>query len=243
MQALQCHPNGRQIVNGLTRPNRSDDNVFQDVFPNSDVGKLLQGLTVMYLIKQEHRMGWARKSACDDTTPLTHPNETVASHQWGVATLVMTISRELKFQQELPNFDILKAIEMALIHDVPELVTGDITPVDGVSPEEKHKRERAAIKFILSRFSEHVGQSLEHVYDNYESRQCIESKFVKDCDKLDFLIQAFLLERQGFTNFSEFYTNVIIHEDFFTNIANDLAQTLVKTRNELFEQGQLYKRQ
>lgn len=238
----EFHPNGKQITHGRKRPKRFDEPFFQEVFPDNPLGKLLQGLSIMYLIKQEHRMGWARKSACDDTVLNQHPNETVASHQWGVAALIMAISREPQFQEELPHFDRLKAIEMSLIHDVPELVIGDITPVDGISTKEKHAMERKAMDQILGFFSASVRKSIDDIYEKYEQRQCIESKFVKDCDKLDFMLHAFLLERQGFTSFQEFYSNSL-SEGFNTKIASELAKILKDTRDDLKGKNKLYIRQ
>lgn len=37
---------------------------------------------------------------------------------------------------------------MALVHDLSEAIVGDITPFDGISKAEKHKREVAAMKHI-----------------------------------------------------------------------------------------------
>lgn len=235
------HPNGKPIRDGLNRPQRNDNPFYEHIFPDSSLGKVLHGSVRAYLIKQEHRIGWARKSACDDPILLAHPNETVASHQWGVVWLIMTISRMSEFKDELPNFDLAKALEMASIHDLAELETGDITPVDGVSQAEKHRREAEAMKSILNCYPENVGTSLHNVYTSYEHRQCPESKFVKDCDKLDFILNAFLLERQGFTNFTEFYANCL-KDPFSTKIAQELANLLVTTRNGLAEKGLLYRK-
>lgn len=239
-QALkQVHPNGKSIRVGLSRPKRNDEAIFEDIFPDNSDGKLLKALLVVYLTKQEYRMGWARKSACDEPYLHEHSNETVAAHQWGVAKLIMTLCREPKFQEELPTFDRLKAIEMALIHDVPELITGDITPVDGISVDEKHALESEAMNRIVACYPEETGSSIQALYNTYEARVCRESSFVKDCDKLDFMLNAFLLERQGFSGFSEFYPNTKAL-GFSTRIVTDLAELLTSTRNNLYERNVLY---
>lgn len=240
-QQLSVHPNGKSIVVGMARPKRNDDQVYENVFPDTDLGKTLRGLVIEYLIKQEHRIGWARKSACDDRILNEHPNETVASHQWGVAKLIMVLSKEPRFRKEFPNFDTTSAYEMALIHDVPELKTGDITPVDGISAAEKHKAESEAMKEILSTFPNYISEHLREVYERYENRTCAESKFVKDCDKLDFIINAFLLERQGFTGFPEFYSNSV-EGGFHSRIALELASLLRETRDSLAERNELFRK-
>jgi 5'-deoxynucleotidase YfbR-like HD superfamily hydrolase len=35
---------------------------------------------------------------------------------------------------------------MAVVHDLAEAIVGDITPHDGISKEEKHRREKEAIE-------------------------------------------------------------------------------------------------
>lgn len=40
-----------------------------------------------------------------------------------------------------PHLDINKCIRMALVHDMAEAITGDITPHDGISAEEKRNLE------------------------------------------------------------------------------------------------------
>lgn len=236
---MPFHPNGKYNL-VLERVKRNDSAFFKDVFPDNEIGKTLKGLLIEYLIKQEHRYGWARKSACSDLKLTEYPVETVASHMWGVTQLIMVASRTKSFQDELPNFDKLKALEMANMHDVAELVTGDFTPIDNISKEEKHKLETDAMNKILSSFPPEIGRSLNNIYDNYENRTCIESKFVKDCDKLDFILTAFMLERQGFGGFSEFYSNTIA-TGFYTKVAREMAETLERTRNELVETDSLYK--
>lgn len=224
-------------IEPIKRPIRDDRPFEMDVFPDTIEGRLLKGLTRSYLIKQEPRMGWARKSACDEQVLLAHPCETVASHQWGVTWLIMTISKTADFREELPNFDVASAYEMASEHDVAELVTGDITPVDGITNEEKHRLESKAMTSILGYYPQEVTEQLTKVYNRYEERQCVESKFVKDCDRLDFMITAFVLERQKFRGFEEFYPNS--NKDFFTKIAQRLANELIATRARLIENNSL----
>lgn len=239
----ESHPNGKPIINGLKRPVRKSDQIFfdEDNLIQDDLGKVLKGLLIEFLSKQEHRLGWARKSACDDTVLATHPNESVAAHMWGVTKILMVLYRQEEFIEQFPNFDRSKALEMAATHDVPEVITGDITPVDGISEEVKHTNERNAMEMMFKFYPKSVQVSLRQVYNDYESRQCNESKFVKDCDKLDFMIYALLLERQGFSGFQEFYSNTI-KDKFFSKIAGRLSNTIVEYRAKLIENNLLYQK-
>lgn len=235
-----CHPNGRPILDFPKYITRNDEPFYERIFENSNLGNLLQALSIQFLIKQEPRMGWAKRGACsEEKLLLPYPCETVASHMWGVSAIIAAVSRDAQFQKEIPVFDRQKATDMANLHDQPEIITRDITPQDNIPEEVKHADELKAIHKIMSYHSEPVAEALLNIYNIYEKRQCIESKFVKDCDKLDFLLTAFILERQGFTCIDIFYSN-IIDKQFHTQIADQLAKLLFKTRNDLHDNGLLF---
>lgn len=44
--------------------------------------------------------------------------------------------------------DMGKVVQLALVHDMAECKVGDITPHDNVAPDEKHRRESEAMKFL-----------------------------------------------------------------------------------------------
>lgn len=239
-----AHPNGKPVIAELQRPMRFNDELLfenDDSMPDTVFGKVLKGLLIEFLSKQEHRIGWARKSACDDISLMPHPNESVAAHMWGVGRIIEVLTCLEEFAEDHKEFDFAKAKMMASMHDVPELITGDITPVDGISELEKHRRERKAMEKIFSYYPSSIRDQFRQVYNDYESRQCAESKFVKDCDKLDFIIYALLLERQGFSGFEEFYTNSV-KNPFFTKTAKNLADTVIEYREELKKRNLLYKK-
>lgn len=225
--------------NDLQRPDRDDGPFEVNVFPDTELGQLLDGITMSFLIKQEPRRGWYRKKACSEIVLSKHPCEVVAAHQWGVGWLIMCLIPSRLFRQEaFPNFDASVALQMALIHDQAESITSDITPVDGISADEKHRRESKAMNLILARFPDEIAERLRKIYLRYEERKCSESKLVKDCDRLDFMITAFMLERQGFKGLREFYINS--NKDFHTKFAQDLANLLIETRDRLAATDKLY---
>ena len=57
--------------------------------------------------------------------------ESIADHMYRMSVMVQTV---LKPSDPI-NKD--KCIKMALVHDMAEAITGDITPDDGISAEEK----------------------------------------------------------------------------------------------------------
>ena len=74
---------------------------------------------------------------------------------------------------------------LSLVHDVPEVRVGDITPHDGISSSEKKRLELHAATSLFRNQGE-----LFDLWREYEDAQTAEALFVKECDKLDMALQA-----------------------------------------------------
>lgn len=102
-----------------------------------------------------------------------------------------------------PRLDIPKCIKMSLVHDMAELLVGDITPVDGVPKPEKNRREAATMDYLTGAMLRGVpggsvdGEELRAVWQEYEDSQTLDSHFVHDVDKLELLLQMMEYERAG----------------------------------------------
>ena len=138
-------------------------------------------LLEMLELKQLPRTGWVRS---DVDNP-----ESVAAHSWGMAILALRLSPE--------NLDMIKVLSMCLVHDLPEVRIGDLTPHDDVS--NKAELERAAMSMIAPNWLE--------IFEEYEEGATEEAKFVKQIDKLDMGLQAILYQNQQGLDLSEFITS------------------------------------
>ena len=79
--------------------------------------------------------------------------------------------------------DVLKAVRMALIHDLAEAEVGDITPHSGVSRAKKAKLEEAAIRRLGD------GRILA-LWKEYEEGETPEAILVRQADVLERVVQA-----------------------------------------------------
>lgn len=111
--------------------------------------------------------------------------ESVASHSWGMAILAMQLCPE--------GLDILKVMQMCIVHDLPEIIVGDLTPHDDRSS--KPEDELSAMKDLAPQWLE--------LFVEYEENSTQESKFVRSLDKLDMALQASIYSEQGL-DLSEF---------------------------------------
>ncbi len=77
---------------------------------------------------------------------------------------------------------------MALVHDLAEVVVGDITPHDQVASEEKDRWEREAFGELVRGLP--GSEELKAYHRGYQELSTPEARFVKVCDKLDMALQA-----------------------------------------------------
>lgn len=89
---------------------------------------------------------------------------------------------------------------MALVHDMAELLVGDITPVDGVLKSEKSRREAITMDYLCRDLLGEVdggeaGEDIRKVWQEYEDGVTAESKFVHDVDKMELILQMLEYER------------------------------------------------
>ena len=132
----------------------------------------------MLALKQLPRTGWVRAG-------VDHP-ESVAAHSWGMAILALRLAPQ--------DLDLTKILAMCLVHDLPEVRVGDLTPHDDLS--NKFKDEHAAMRDLAPQWLE--------LFEEYEAGQSNEAKFVKQIDKLDMGLQATLYQVEQGLDLQEF---------------------------------------
>jgi putative hydrolase of HD superfamily len=107
--------------------------------------------------------------------------ESVADHTFRTAVLCMIFS-------DLEDLDGLKMIRMALLHDLPEAIIGDLTPSE--KTEEAIKREDAAMKQLLSLLPERLRQRYLKLWLEYAESKTKEAKAVRQLEKVEMTLQA-----------------------------------------------------
>jgi putative hydrolase of HD superfamily len=156
---------------------------------------LVQAYVQWAQLKQLYRQGWLRHGVSPDQC------ESVAEHSFAVALLTLTVMDDC-----FPELDHETALIMALLHDVGEVYVGDLTPADGVSAAEKHRREREAVVRVLGGLE--GAQAYIDLWDAYVRGDTPEARLVREVDRLEMGLQAYLYEQQGPADLAEFYASV-----------------------------------
>ena len=115
-------------------------------------------------LKDVLRQGWVNAGV--------ESPESVAAHSWGMAILALKLCPA--------NLNLEHVLKLCLVHDLPEVIVGDLTPQDDVST--KSADERAAM--------ERLAPEWVSLFDEYENQSTPEAVFVKSLDKLDMALQA-----------------------------------------------------
>jgi len=117
--------------------------------------------------------------------------ESVADHSYRTALMAVIIA-------EAEGLDSLKAAKMALIHDLAEAETGDLTPAQKSLEGEVHRRaEDAAMRSLLRLLPGKLAASFTKLWREYEGLDSPEARLVHDVDRLEMLLQASEYEGSG----------------------------------------------
>lgn len=138
-------------------------------------------------LKYKIRSGWDEKHWNVNCKRL----ESIAEHVYGTCILAIGIDSEFEC-----NVDLSKVIKMLVVHELGEVVIGDITPFDNISKEEKLKIEHDAIARVvdgLVKKDEII--SLLQEFDGVKTKEAI---FAYYCDKLEADIQSKIYQDMGY---------------------------------------------
>lgn len=108
--------------------------------------------------------------------------ESVAEHIYGVQMLALAMHSEYKY-----DIDISKVIFMLAVHELEEIIIGDLTLFQ-ISKEEKEKLGHSALKEVLGCLI--TGEEIEKLIHEFDERKTKEAFFSYQCDKLECDIQS-----------------------------------------------------
>ncbi len=136
-------------------------------------------------LKSLPRRGWKQRLDLDKV-------ESVADHSFGVAALAL-------FEGEKRGYDVGNLLQLALIHDLEEAITGDLTPRDKrrLSKSSLSRMRTKAILSIIERLPENSRSHYQGLWQDLRTGQTREARLVKSLDKLEMALQAKEYEKRG----------------------------------------------
>ncbi|WP_350334323.1 HD domain-containing protein [Coralliovum pocilloporae] len=178
------------LLNGLRLESSSP---VANVEVRQDVDQIYKLFDLERTIRFFGQRYWESESRFESARPGLLQLENVAAHSFQVANTVMLLGGRF------PNLDVSRAIELAIVHDQLEMITGDKDPVGrygdgsdthafGVSEREaKTAEEEAALTDFVSNLAPSAAGCYYDLISEVTAEKTIEAKFVKAVDKLQAL--------------------------------------------------------
>ncbi|KAL9242234.1 hypothetical protein vseg_016254 [Gypsophila vaccaria] len=173
-------------------------------------------LTLCHNLKKTKRTGWVMRN-------VENP-ESIADHMYRMGLMSL-------ISNDFPGVNRDKCVKMAIVHDMAEAIVGDITPCDGVSKEEKYRREKEALDHMCNLLG--GGSRAQEIHDlwmEYEENSSLEAKIVKDFDKIEMILQASEYEKEQGKDLEEFFESTA--GKFQTDIGKAWASEIVSRRKK-----------
>ena len=148
-----------------------------------DPNELIDFIAAAGKLKKLSRTGWIECGVPD--------SESVADHSFRVALIALVLA-------DLKGLDALKAVRMALLHDLAEAETGDLTPTQKCTDPEGFKHEEdVAMQRLLEKLPGGIRGTFQSAWQEFSSTLTDEARLVRDADKLEMVIQASEYQKEG----------------------------------------------
>lgn len=125
---------------------------------------------VKNILRQTHITGYQRQ-------------ENDAEHSWHMALMIYLLKEYANRE-----FDVAKAMMMALIHDVVEIDAGDTYAYDPEMLKSKDEREQKAAERIFGMLPDDQQKEFYDLFYEFEKGETMEAKFVKAMDNFQPLL-------------------------------------------------------
>jgi putative hydrolase of HD superfamily len=122
------------------------------------------------ILRQTHITGYVRR-------------ENDAEHAWHMAMMIYLLK---EYSNE--EFDVAKAMMMALIHDIVEIDAGDTYAYDTAALKTQKDREERAADRIYGLLPDDQRYELRALFDEFETGETPEARFAKTMDNFQPLL-------------------------------------------------------
>ena len=109
--------------------------------------------------------------------------ESTADHSWRLCLLVMLLADDLE------RIDLARLLQLCLVHDLAEAITGDVPAPCQAAADGRKAREREALRQLCAPLPKDLRQRIEGLCAEYEAGSSPESVVAKGLDKIETMLQ------------------------------------------------------
>lgn len=110
--------------------------------------------------------------------------DSTADHTWRMSLMTFMVAEELKL-----DLDILHCLKLALAHDLPEAITGDIDTKkrikENIELSQKEEDEERAMRELEKLLPKKIGAEMFALWKEYQTGETKEARYVKAIDKIE----------------------------------------------------------
>jgi putative hydrolases of HD superfamily len=136
-------------------------------------GRLRQQL--VFLLEADRLKNVIRGSRISDASR----RENTAEHSWHLALFAMVLQ-----EHAIAPVDILRVVQMLLVHDLVEIESGDTPLLGGHDASAQTERERQAADKLFGMLPADQGSALRAIWDEFEEATTADARFAKALDRL-----------------------------------------------------------
>lgn len=174
-------------------------------------------------LKDKNRSGWDNEHWNVKSDRI----ERIAEHIVSTILLAIAMESEFDYNEELDfdrNIEIDQIVKMLSIHEIGETLIGDITPFDGITPEQKREMEFRAVKDALGNLQDN--EELFDIFQDFETKFSNEARFAYFCDKLEADLQSkFYQDNNQHRTLDDQENNTVMKLDKVKNMIKKGAKT------------------
>lgn len=188
------------------------------------------------ILTTKERSGWDKTH----WNVMTEHIETISEHIYGTIVLSILLNNEFNF-----DIDIDKVVEMLSVHELGEILIGDITPFDGITKEEKMKIEHAAVAKVVGDLKSK--DKIINYLIEFDDEKTKEAKFAHYIDKLEANFQSKIYQDKGMhRSLDDQEGNVVFKSSKIKKIIDDGAKTAFDVWYEwdknVFQDSEVFKK-
>jgi len=168
---------------------------------------------------------------------LFHENrfENDAEHSWTISIMALLLKEYSNFQ-----INIERIISMLLIHDIVEIDAGD-TFLYSEDRKNKHEDETKSAERIFGLLDKDQKKYFIDLWKEFEERKTNEAKFAAVFDRLEPLMQNYILEGYTWKKYNITYEMVIEKNKHIKEASEEIWEFVLKILERAVEKGYLKK--
>jgi 5'-deoxynucleotidase YfbR-like HD superfamily hydrolase len=109
--------------------------------------------------------------------------ESSADHSWRLCLLALLLADDLE------GVDLVRLLQLCVVHDLAEAITGDVPAPHQAAADGRKDRERGALRLLCAPLTEDLRRRIIALCAEYEAGCSPESLMAKGLDKIETMLQ------------------------------------------------------